>query len=154
VSTPEISFRLEAAAFRPEARRARRRAAALAAAAGAVVVAFWAGLLRGRGAGPGTLVLPLVLLAALAGLSHLARMRRARARWEGFRVALGQDGIRREVPGSPTLRIGRAEVTAVEEDPRGISVRAAGRALLVPRQLQGYERFREALAAWRAPPQG
>ena len=149
MSGPEISFHLEPAAFRPEARRATRRALALAAAVGAVVVAFWAALLRGRGAGPGTLVLPLVLLAALAALSHLARMRRARARWEAFRVALGQDGITRELPGFPTLRIGRAEVTAVEEDPRGISVRAGGRALLVPRQLEGYERFREALAAWR-----
>lgn len=149
MSGPEISFRLEPAAFRPEARRASRRAAGLAAAAGAVVVAFWAGVLRGRGAGPGTLILPLVLLAALAGLSHLARMRRARARWAGFRVALGQDEIARELPGLATLRIGRAEVTAVAEDPRGISIRAGGRALLVPRQLEGYERFREALAAWR-----
>ena len=152
MSAPEISFRLEAAAFRIEERRAHGRAAALAAATAAVVVAVWAGLLRGRGAGPGTLVLPLVLLAALAGLSHLARMRRARARWEGFRVAIGEDGITRELPGFPTLRIGRADVTAVVEDQAGISVRAGDRALLVPRQLQGYERFREALAGWRARP--
>jgi hypothetical protein len=148
VPAPEISFRLDAEAFRIEERTAHRRAAALAAATGAVVVAVWAGLLRARGAGPGTLVLPLVLLVALAGLSHLARMRRARARWDGFRVALGEDGIRRELPGSPTVRIGRAEVTAVEEGPRGIAVRAEGRAFLVPRELEGYERFRGELARW------
>jgi hypothetical protein len=142
-------FRLDAAAFRAEERRAHLRAAALAVATAAVVLGVWAGLLRDRGAGPGSLVLPLALLALLAGLSHLARMRRARARWDGLRVVLGADAITRETPGFPAVRIERPEVTAVEEGPRGIVVRAGDRALLVPRQIEGYERVRGALAGWR-----
>lgn len=144
-----LRFHLDPAAFPIEARRLRRRALALAAATALVLVAVWASILRGRGAGPGSLLLPLGLLAFLAGFSLRTRLRRAFARWSGFAVILEGDAIVREVPGFTTVRIPRAEVTAVEDGPGGVAIRAGDRAVLVPRQLEGYERFREALEAWR-----
>jgi hypothetical protein len=143
------TYRLSAAAWAAEARRVGRRALALALAAALAVVGAWAAVLRDRGAGPGTLVLPLGALAVLAWLSHRARMRRSRARWEGFRLVLEDGGIRRELPGFPTVAIPRGEVAAVDEGPRGIAVRARDRALLVPVQLEGFAEVRAALAAWR-----
>jgi hypothetical protein len=77
-------------------------------------------------------------------------MARFRARWTSFEIALGEDAIAREIAGFPPVRIARAEVTAVEEIPAGLAVRdARGRGLVVPRELEGYEGVRTALAAWR-----
>jgi hypothetical protein len=147
--TTETTYRLSAEAWRAQAGRMHRRAAALVASTAFVVVAVWALVLRERGASPSSLVLPLVLLAIVAGLSHLRRMRRSQARWEGFRVRLGPDAIRRDLPGFPEVSIARGEITGVDEGPRGLAVRARERALFVPRQLEGYDGFRAALAAWR-----
>jgi hypothetical protein len=144
-----LRFQLDPAAFTAEARRVRRRAAALAAATALVLLGVWAGVLRDRGAGPGSLLLPLALLALLAGFSHRTRMRRSLARWRGFAVVLEDDAIARELPGFPTVRIPRAEIATVEDGPRGVAVRSRDRALFVPRQLDGYERFRAALEVWR-----
>lgn len=149
MTNPDRSFRLDPAAWEAEAGRAGRRTAALALVTALLVVAVWALALRSRGGGPASLVLPLALLAALAAFSHRSRMRRSRARWEGFLVAFDGDAVRREIPGFPEVTIARGEVTAVEEGPGGIAVRAGERALFVPRQLLGYARFRDALAAWR-----
>jgi hypothetical protein len=64
-------------------------------------------------------------------------------------VALEGDAIVRELPGLAPLRLRRDEITQVEEGPGGVAVRARERAVLVPRQVEGYERFRAALEAWR-----
>jgi hypothetical protein len=144
-----LRFRLDPAAFPIEARRMLRRTLTLFAATALVLVGAWAGILRERGAGSGSLLLPLALLALLAGLSHRTRVRRAHARWSGFAVALEGDAIVRELPGLAPLRLRRDEITLVEEGPGGVAVRARERAVLVPRQLEGYERFRAALEAWR-----
>jgi hypothetical protein len=146
----ETRFRLSTEAWSAHARRMNRRALVLVGATAAVVIAIWAGVLRDRGAGPGSLLLPLGLLVAFAGLSHLSRMRRSRGRWEGFLISLEPDAIRRELPGFPTVTLARREIASVEEGPRGVAIRAGDGALLVPRELEGYERFRAALAAWRS----
>jgi hypothetical protein len=57
------------------------------------------------------------------------------------------------VDGFPPIRIARAEVVSVEERPAGVVVRSRdGASLLVPRELEGYERARDVLAGWLAAP--
>lgn len=68
----------------------------------------------------------------------------------GAPIAIEDEAITRTVEGHPPLRVGRADVAAIEEGPRGLAVRdRAGRGLLVPRELLGYERVRAALEGWQ-----
>lgn len=135
--------------LRAAARRARRRLGLTLLATAAIVVAVWSVALRARGAGVGTLAFSLALLVALAAVSMRRRMGRLHARWASFEVRVEDGAVVREVVGAAPLRIARAEVTAVEERPEGLVVRGrSGAALLVPRDLDGYPRAREALARW------
>jgi hypothetical protein len=148
--TPE-RFRFTEPVLHAAERRLRRRLGATLVATAAVVVAVWALALRPQGAGWGTLAFSLGLLLALAALSLRRRIRRLGARWSSFAVTLDDDGIAREVSGFPPLRVARADVEAVEEGAAGLVVRGRGGvALLVPREVEGYARLREALAAWRS----
>ncbi len=141
--------RLRPDASRATARRMNRRFAATVVAVVAIVLAaYWGGIRDGRG--PDALVVPFAILFVLVVVSYLRRMARFRARWASFEIALDEDGIAREVKGFPTVRIARAEVAAIEEVPAGIAVRDGhGRGVVVPRELDGYERVRAALATWR-----
>ncbi len=146
---PTERYRFREEVLRDAARRTRRRGALTLLATAALVVAVWATTLRGRGAGVGTLAFSLGLLAALAVASMRRRMGRLHARWASFEVRLEDDAVLREVAGVPTVRISRGEVAAVEERPEGLVVRGgSGAALLVPRDVDGYARAREALARW------
>jgi len=149
MSDPE-RFRLRADAMSALRRRHDRRfAATLLAATFLVVVAFVSGLRGGGLGGWGTLLIGLGLLAALATWSYRRRVRTFRARWESFTVALGDDAVSRTVEGHPEVRIARAEVAAVGEAPAGLVVRSrGGHALVVPREIEGYDRLRSALSAW------
>jgi hypothetical protein len=148
-------FRFREDVLRSAASRTRRRLLGSFAAAAAAVVALWAGVLRAQGARPSTLAFALALLAILAFLSLRRRLRRLHARWSSFEVRVEPDGISRVVSGFPSIRIARAEVAAVEERLAGVVVRdRGGRSLLVPRELDGYERVRGLLEAWRAPAPG
>lgn len=143
-------FRLRADAMAALRRRLDRRfAATLLATALLVVLAFASGLRGGGLGGWGTLAVGLGLLAALAAWSYRRRIRTFRARWESFTVVLGEDAVSRSVDGHPELRIVRAEVAEVGEAPAGLVIRArTGSALVVPREIEGYERLRSALSAW------
>jgi hypothetical protein len=146
---PPERYRFREDVLRDAARRTRRRLALTLAASAGLVVALWAGALRPRGAGAGTLAFSLVFLAALAALSARRRMGRLHARWASFEVRLDEEAIVREVAGAAPVRIARAEVAAIEERPEGLLVRGrSGEALLVPRQVDGYAGAREALARW------
>jgi hypothetical protein len=146
---PTDRFRFREEVLRAAARRTRRRLALTLLATGALVVAVWGTALRGRGAGVGTLVFALGLLLALAAVSTRRRMGRLHARWASFEVRLEEDAVLREVVGVPPVRIARGDVAAVEDRPEGLVVRArSGEALLVPREVDGYARAREALARW------
>ena len=126
-----------------------RRFAATVVAVVLIVLAAYAGGLR-DGRGVDALVVPFAILVVLVVVSYVRRMARFRTRWASFEIALGEDAIAREVAGFPPVRIARAEVAAVEEIPTGLAVRDAhGRGLVVPRELEGYEGVRAALAAWR-----
>jgi hypothetical protein len=150
---PTERYRFREHALHEAARRTRRRLALTLFSTGALVVAVWAIGLRGRGAGPGTLAFSLAFLVLLAALSTRRRMGRLHARWASFEIRLDDDAIEREVAGVPTVRIPRSEVAGVEERPEGLVVRArSGAALLVPRDVDGYGRAREALARWAAGP--
>ncbi len=150
---PTERYRFREDVLRDAARRTRRRLAATLVATGAIVVAVWATALRAQGAGVGTLAFSLALLCALALFSMRRRMGRLHARWASFAVTLDDEAVVREVAGVAPVRIARADVAAVEERPEGIVVRGrSGAALLVPRDLDGYTRAREALARWVAPP--
>ncbi len=148
---PTERFRFQEQVLASAAARTRRRFAATLVATAAIVVALWSAALRPKGAGWGTLAFSLGLLLALASLSLSRRMRRLHARWGSFEIALDEDAIVRRVAGFAPLRIGRADVEGIGERPDGIVVRArGGTALLVPRDLEGYARLREALAGWGA----
>ena len=143
-------FQLRADVLRTAAARTRRRFATTLLATAAIVAFVWAAALRPRGAGWGTLAFSLGLLVALAAFSLGRRMRRLHERFRSFEIALEGDAISREVAGFPPLRIARAEVVEIGERADGIVVRAqGGAAILVPRELDGYARVREALAGWR-----
>lgn len=148
-------FRFRDDVLRSAAARTRRRLLVSIAAAAAAVVGLWAAALRPKGAGPGTLAFALVLLAGLALLSLRRRMGRLLARWSSFEVTLESEAVAREVAGFPRLRIARADVAAIDERGDGIVVRArSGPALLLPREIEGYERLRTLLAAWAPPRSG
>ncbi|HEX9400098.1 MAG TPA: hypothetical protein VF912_08320 [Anaeromyxobacter sp.] len=145
-------YRFRDDVLRSAASRTRRRLLVSMIAAAAAVVGLWAAALRPQGAGPRTLGFALVLLGALAFVSLRRRLSRLHARWTSFELTLDAEAIGREVVGFPSVRIARAEVAAIGERAAGIVVSdRAGRALLVPRELEGYERVREALAAWGPP---
>lgn len=130
--------------------RMRRRLLLSVGAAALAILALWGGILRRQGSTLGTLAFALILLGVLAALSLRKRLRRLDARWSSFGVHLDEEGISREVIGFPSIRIARADIAAVEERGAGLVVRGrAGQALLVPREVDGYERIRELLAAWR-----
>lgn len=143
-------FRLRPDASRATARRMNRRFAATFVAVVLLVLAAYAAGMRETGRGLDALVVPFALLLVLAAFSYVRRMRRFRARWTSFEIALEEDAIGRVVVGFPPVRILRADVTAIEELPAGLAVRARdGRGIVVPRELDGYERVREVLAGWR-----
>jgi hypothetical protein len=153
---PTERYRFREEILRAATRRARRRLALTLLATGAIVVAVWATALRAQGAGIGTLAFSLALLAALAAVSMRRRMGRLHARWASFEVRVDEDAGVREVAGVAPVRIARAEVASVEERPEGLVVRGrSGAALLVPREIDGYARARQALVGWapgQAPP--
>jgi hypothetical protein len=143
-------FRFREDVLRSAASRTRRRLLVTFAAAVAAIVALWAGVLRAQGARPATLAFALALLLVLAVLSLRRRLGRLHARWSSFEVRVEEDGISRVVSGFPPIRIARAEVVAIEERVAGVVVRdRAGRSLLVPREIDGYDRARGLLQAWR-----
>jgi hypothetical protein len=145
----EQRFRFRDDVLRAAASRTRRRILVSAAAAAAAVVGVWSAVLRPRGGGRGVLAAALALLAVLALLSLRRRLRRLHARWASFEVAVGEGGVSRTVEGFAPVAIARSEVSAVEERAAGIVVRGRGGAsLLAPRELEGYDRLRAALAAW------
>ena len=141
--------------LRAAAARTRRRLLLSLLAAAVAVVGLWGAALRPRGASPGSLGFALALLALLAFLSLRRRLRRLVVRWSSFQLTVEEDSVAREVEGFPAIRIARADVESVEERAQGLVVRSrSGQALLVPRELEGYERARELLAAWSPPGAG
>jgi hypothetical protein len=144
-------FRLRPEASRATARRMNRRFAATVVAVVLLVLAAYAAGMRDSGRGLDVLVVPFALLLVLAAFSYVRRMRRFRARWASFEIALENDAIGRAVIGFPPVRILRTDVASIEELRSGIAVRARdGRGVVVPRELDGYERIRDALAGWQA----
>ena len=143
-------FRFRPDVLRSAASRTRRRILVSVIATAAAVAGAWGAVLRPRGSGPGALVFALVLLAALALLSLRRRLGRLHARWSSFEVTVGEDRIGRVVEGFAPVAIARADVSAVEERAEGVVVRARGGAtVLVPREVEGYERARAILAGWK-----
>jgi len=143
-------FRFRADVLRSAASRTRRRLLVSVAAAAIAITALWGGVLRPHGARASTLAFALVLLAILALLSLRRRLCRLHARWSSFEVQLEDGAIGRVVSGFPPIRVPRADVAGVEEGAAGLVVRdRAGRSLLVPREVEGYDRLRELLAGWR-----
>jgi hypothetical protein len=144
-------FRLRPEASRATARRMNRRFAATVVAVVLLVLAAYAAGMRDSGRGLDVLVVPFALLLVLAAFSYVRRMRRFRARWASFEIALENDAIGRAVIGFPPVRILRTDVASIEELRSGLAVRARdGRGVVVPREVDGYERIRDALAGWQA----
>ena len=143
-------FRLRPEASRATARRMNRRFAATVVAVVLLVLAAYAAGMRDSGRGLDVLVVPFALLLVLAAFSYVRRMRRFRARWASFEIALENDAIGRAVIGFPPVRILRTDVASIEELRSGLAVRARDGRGSVPRELDGYERIRDALAGWQA----
>ncbi len=143
-------FRFPEDVLRSAAGRTRRRLLVSLVGAAGATIAVWAAVLRAQGAGASALAVALGLLALLAFLSLRRRLRRLHARWSSFEIRVEPEAVGREVCGFPAVRIARAEVSAIEERAAGLVVRdRAGVSLLVPREVDGYERVRELLAGWR-----
>jgi hypothetical protein len=142
-------FRLVADAHGSAMRRMNRRFGVTVVLVVLLVLgAYAAGMRDGRGVD--ALVVPIAVLVVLVVWSYRRRMSRFRTRWAAFEIVLGEDAIGREVPGLPSVRIPRGDVASIEELPLGLAVRdRAGRGLVVPRELDGYDEVRERLAAWR-----
>jgi hypothetical protein len=151
-SSPQ-RFRLRADAMAAVARRVNRRFALTAALAFTLLVAIAVGTMRGEDGSTRSLAFGLVLLLVLVVASFVRRQGRFRARWASFEIVLEEDGIGRTVDGFRPERIARAEVTAVEERPAGLAVRGpGGRAVVVPREVDGYERVRAVVLGWAPAP--
>jgi hypothetical protein len=143
-------FRFRPDVLRSAASRTRRRVLVSVVVTAAAVAGAWGAVLRPRGSGPGALVFALVLLAGLALLSLRRRLGRLHARWSSFEVTIGEGGIDRAVEGFASTSIARADVVAVEEVAAGVVVRGRdGGAVIVPREVEGYERARALLAGWK-----
>ncbi len=136
----------------PRERRMVRRLALSLGVLVSVIVAADAAILRDEPGRWGHVVLTAALVGAIAALLGLRQVSRARARWASFRLVVSDDAIRREMDGARPLEIPRAEAVRVAEGPAGILVAARGRQLGVPREVDGYERVRDALAAWGTGP--
>jgi hypothetical protein len=148
----EERFRFRADVLAGAASRTRRRILVSVVATAAVVVGVWAAALRPRGDGPGGLAFALALLLALALFSLRRRLHRLHARWSSFEVTISEERVARVVEGFPAVAVARADVVAVEERPAGVVVTGrAGETLLVPREVEGYDRARALVAAWRRP---
>jgi hypothetical protein len=150
--SPPERFRLRPDAMAAVASRVNRRFALTAALAFALLVAIALGSMRGGDGSGRTLAFGLVFLFVLVVGSYVRRQARFRARWASFEIVLEPGAIARTVDGYRPERLERAEITGVEERPGGIAVRGpGGRAVIVPRELDGYERVREAVLAWWVP---
>lgn len=145
----EERFRFRDDVLRSAASRTRRRILLSVVVTAVAAVGVWAAALRPRGGGPGGLVFALALVALLAFFSLRRRLGRLHARWSSFEVTISDAGIGRVVEGFPPVTIARGDVAAVEERAGGVVVRGkGGAALLVPRELDGYDRVRARLAEW------
>jgi hypothetical protein len=148
---PEERFRFRDDVLRSAASRTRRRILVSVVATAAAAIGVWAAALRPRGGGPGSLVVAVALIAVLSFFTLRRRLGRLHARWSSFEVTISDDRIARVVEGFAPLTLPRAQVVAVEERPAGLVVRGHGGAsLLVPREVDGYERARARLASWAA----
>jgi hypothetical protein len=151
-TSPGERFHLRPDAMARVAAKVNRRFALTAALAFGLLVAIAVGTMRGEDGAGRTLAFGLLFLFALVVASYVRRQGRFRARWASFEIVLEPDAIARTVEGYRPERIARAEITAVEERPAGLAVRGPeGRAVIVPRDLDGYERVRAAVLAWRPP---
>ncbi len=143
-------FRLRAEAMQRMARRLNARFALTVATVALLVVGLYSAGLRDREGGYASLAVGLAVLAVLAFWSWRRRLTRFRERWASYTVVLGPAAVERTVVGYPDVRIARDEVTAVGDTPGGLVVRGrSGEAVAVPRELEGYERLRAALLAWK-----
>jgi hypothetical protein len=139
-------FRFGEDVLRSAASRTRRRLLTALAVVAAATAGLWAAVLRPRDARPSTLAFALVLLVFLGFLSLRRRLARLHARWSSFEIRVEKDAVVRAGGGFPPLRIARSEIAAVEEGRDRLVVRdRSGRALLVPREVEGYERLRALL---------
>jgi hypothetical protein len=150
MSAPDaLTFRFPEVVLGAAASRTRRRVFVSAGLVAAAAVALWAAVLRPRGSGPGAAVFSVALLLLLAFVSLRRRLRRLHARWASFEVTVWPDAVGRTVEGFPPVRIARADVASVGEVDAGVLVRdRGGNAVLVPREVEGYERARAVLAGW------
>ena len=95
-------------------------------------------------------MIPLVLFAAWRGYKKLV------ASFEGFRLFVSHDRLRRVQPGYPDIEIARGEVTRIVEVPgKGLTVFGPGRQqyIGIHAALDGFEEVRALLVTWRTPEQ-
>ncbi len=70
--------------------------------------------------------------------------------WKSFEVELGDDYVARRQVRSPEIRIGRDEVTYLQEDSSGLAVHTNTKNKLIgiPRTLDGYDAVKSVLISW------
>jgi hypothetical protein len=147
----EERFKFREDVLRTAASRTRRRVLLGVVAVAAAAAGVWSAFLRPRGGGPGALVLALVLLGLLSLLSLRRRLHRLHDRWSSFEVVVSDARVVRTVRGFPRLAVDRADLEALEERAAGLVVRGrSGVTLLVPREVDGYDRARVRLTGWLA----
>ncbi|HKV11220.1 MAG TPA: hypothetical protein VJ725_23970 [Thermoanaerobaculia bacterium] len=82
--------------------------------------------------------------------------KRQLASYQGYRLFLTQDRLRRVQPGLPDMEISRSEVTRLFEAPgKALTLFGSGyhRFIAIPASLDGYEEVRAQLVSWKTPEQ-
>ena len=93
----------------------------------------------------------------LAGVAHGYTSRRQRLRLASYEIVLGPGHITRRQLNSPDYTLARDQIARIDETPRGMLLRPAGKGalpLVVYSGLADYAVLRDLLAGWGKPPAG
>ncbi len=146
------TFRLRPDAFDANRRLRLRAMAGRLVVMIAIVVGVEVFMLRGNPDAVRFSLVPLAIVAIAIALAMRRQVARWRAQWSTFEVVLTEVDLTRSIQGFPTLRIPRSEVSAIDETPAGLNVRAGKlTALWLPKTLEGYDLLRDRLSTWRIP---
>jgi hypothetical protein len=103
---------------------------------------------------PAIIVLGVCILVPMGFIGVRRGFKQLVATYQGFRLFVSPDRLRRVQPGLPDLEIARDEVTRILEVPgKGLTIYGTGRQKFIgiPASLDGFEEVRALLVTWKTP---